>query len=109
MGRHAIQRSPSSGEAAARHDHVHVRMMGHRRAPGVEHGGDADPGAEMLGIGRDRERGLGRGLEQQIVDHGLVLVGDIGDRSRQREHDVEVGTGNSSASRSASHCLAAAP
>ena len=56
-------------------------MMGERRAPGVEHGGDADPGAEMLGVGGDRERGLGRRLEQQIVDHGLVLIGDIGDRT----------------------------
>ena len=65
-------------------------MVGHRRAPGVQHGGDADAGAEMLGIGRDGEHGLGRGLEQQVVDHGLVLVGDIGDRRRQREHDVEV-------------------
>ena len=61
-----------------------------RRAPGVEHGGDADLGAQMLGVGRDRERRLGRCLEQQIVDHGLVLVGDVGDRRRQREDDVEV-------------------
>jgi hypothetical protein len=81
----------------------------HGRAPGVEHGGDADPGAQVLGIGGDGEHGVGRGLEQQIVDHGLVLVGDVGDRCRQREHDVEVRTGNSSASRAASHCLAAAP
>ena len=27
------------GDAAARDDHVRMRMMGHRRAPGVEHGG----------------------------------------------------------------------
>jgi hypothetical protein len=25
-----------------------------------------------------------------VVDHGLVLVGDVGDRGRQREHDMEV-------------------
>ena len=56
----------------------------------MEDGGDADAGAEVLGIGRDCEHGLGRGLEQQVVDDGLVLVGDIGDRCRQREHDVEV-------------------
>lgn len=30
----------------------------------------------VLAIGRDREGGLGRCLEQQIVDRGLVLVGD---------------------------------
>ena len=39
--------------AAARHDHVDVRMVGQRRAPGVQHRGDADAGAEML---RDRRR-----------------------------------------------------
>ena len=77
-------------DAAARHDHVHVRVMGHRRAPGVQHGGDADAGAEMLRIGGDRQHGLGRDLEQEIVDHGLVLVGDVGDRRRQREHHVIV-------------------
>jgi hypothetical protein len=40
---------------------------------------------------RDGEHGLGRSLKQDVVDCGLVLVGDIGDLSRQREHDVEVG------------------
>ncbi len=32
-------------QAAARHDDVDVRVVGHGRAPGVEHGGEADPGA----------------------------------------------------------------
>ena len=67
-------------DAAARHDHVDVRMMGERRAPGMENRGDADAGAEVLGVGGDRDQRLGRGLEQQIVDDGLVLVGDVGDR-----------------------------
>jgi len=56
----------------------------------MQHGGDANAGAEVLGLGRDRDQGLGRGLEQQVVDDGLVLVGDIGDRTRQREHNMEV-------------------
>ena len=42
-------------------------------------------------IGCDCQHGLGGDLEQEIVDHRLVLVGDIGDGSRQREHHVEVG------------------
>ena len=33
---------------------------------------------------------LGRRLEQEIVDDGLVVVGDGADLGRQREHDVEV-------------------
>ena len=43
-GRHDTQRVAVERDAAARHDHVHVRMMGQRRAPGVQHGGDADRG-----------------------------------------------------------------
>ena len=54
-----------------------MRVMGQRRAPGVEHRGEADPGAEMLGVGRDGDERLGRGLEQQAVDGGLIRVGDV--------------------------------
>jgi len=43
-----------------------------------------------LGVGCDGEHGLGRGLEQQIVDHRLVLIGNIGDPGGQREHHVEI-------------------
>jgi hypothetical protein len=39
----------------------------------------------MLRIGGNRQHGLGRDLEQEIVDHRLVLVGDIGDGRRQRD------------------------
>jgi len=34
---------------------MNVRMVGHCRAPAVEHGGGADASAEVLGIGGDRE------------------------------------------------------
>ena len=37
-----------------------MRVLGQCRAPGVEHGGEADAGAEMLGIGGDGEQRLGR-------------------------------------------------
>ena len=67
--------------------------MGHGRAPGVEHSGDADPGAEMLGIGGDGQQRFGRCLEQCIIDPRLVLVCDVGDRGRQGEDEVEVGHG----------------
>ena len=33
------------------------------------------------------------GLEQQIVDDALVLIGDVGDLGWQREDDVEVWDG----------------
>jgi hypothetical protein len=50
-------RNRRNREAAARHDHVHMRMMRHRRTPSVENGGDADPGAKMLRFGGDTLRG----------------------------------------------------
>jgi len=65
--------------------------MGHGRAPAVQYRSDADAGAEVLRVSRDGEHRLRRGLEQQIVDHGLVLVGDVANRRRQCEDDVEVG------------------
>ena len=57
----------------------------------MEDGDDADLGAEMLGIGGDRAQRLGGGAEQDAVDDGLVLEGDLGDRRRHGEDDVEVG------------------
>src|SRR5713101_60946 len=65
-------------------------MVRERRAPAVQDRGEADAGAEVLRVGGDGDERLGRGLEQDVVDHGLVLVGDVGDRRRQREHDVIV-------------------
>ena len=67
--------------------------MCHCRAPGVQYRGDGDLGAEMLGVGGDRQHGLGVGLEQQAVDHPLVLVGNIGDCAWQGEDEVEVADG----------------
>jgi hypothetical protein len=39
----------------------------------------------MLGIGGNGEHGLGRGLEQNIVDCRFVLIGNRRDRRRQCE------------------------
>ena len=61
-------------DAAARHDHVHVRVMGHGRAPTVQHGGDADASAEVPGIGGDRGQGLGRLNSLIPAKNSLFLV-----------------------------------
>ncbi len=84
----AVERDPAAG-----HDHVDVRMVGQGRAPGVEHGRDADAGAEVARVGCDRQHRLRRGPEQQVVDRGLVGEGDVGDLGRHREHHVEVAHG----------------
>ena len=67
-------------------------MVGQRRAPGVQHGGEADARAEMLGVGGDGDEGVGGGPEQEVVDGGLVLERDGADRGRQGEDDVIVGS-----------------
>ena len=67
-----------------------VRVVGHCRAPAVEHGGGTDASAEVLGIGGDRQQRLGRGAEQEVVDDRLVLVCDRGDLGGQREDHVEI-------------------
>jgi hypothetical protein len=56
-----------------------MRVMRQRGTPGVQHRHEADASAEMFGIRHDRDRGLGRGFEQQVVDHRLVLIGDVAD------------------------------
>ena len=78
-------------QAAAGNDDVEAMgMMGQRRAPGVEDGGEADARAQMLRVGGDRDEGLGGDPEQEVVDGGLVLERDGDDRSRQGEDDVIV-------------------
>ena len=73
-------------EAAAGDDDMGVRMVGQCRSPSVQHGGEPDARAEVLGVRRDGDQGVGSGLEQQIVDDRLVLIGDVGNRSRQGEN-----------------------
>ncbi len=70
-----------------------MAMMGHRRSPCVQHRGEADEGAERPGIDRDGGERLGRGLEQQAIKFGMVLVGDGRDRRRQGEDEMIVGYG----------------
>ena len=82
----AIERYP-----AARHDAVDMGVMGECRAPGVEHGGEADTGAEMLRVGGDGGERLGGGLEEDGVDGGLVVEGNVGDGGRQGEDHMKVG------------------
>ena len=49
--------------------------MHQRLSPGVEHGEEADLGAEMPRIGGDGAEGLRRRAEQRPVDDRFVLEG----------------------------------
>ena len=85
---HTVQR-----EASSRGDHVKVRMVRQRRTPGMENGYRADAGAQVFGISGVRDQRFGRRLEPDVVDRRLVVIGDVGDGRRQREHEVIIGNG----------------
>jgi hypothetical protein len=59
-------------------------------SPTVEHGEEADLGAEIFGIGSDGRQGLGRGSEQNAVDEIFVLVSNSGDRFGEGEDDMKI-------------------
>src|SRR5215471_13402096 len=82
----AVGREPATSD-----DAMQMRMMEERLPPSVEHGQEAELGAEMLGIGGDYAQGLGGGAEEDAVDGCLVLMVDGGDRRRQCEDNVKVG------------------
>jgi hypothetical protein len=56
----------------------------------VQHGGEPDARAEMLGVGCDGDQGLGGDFKQEVIDDRFVLISDVGDRSWQCEDDMEI-------------------
>jgi hypothetical protein len=44
----------------------------------------------MFRVGSNGQQSLGGDVEQQAIDHGLVLVGDVGDRRGQGEDHMVV-------------------
>ena len=70
-----------------------MRVQDEPLRPGMQHGSKADPRAEVLRVGRDRDQRLGGGFEQDVVKDSLVVEGDVGNRRGQREHNVVVGHG----------------
>lgn len=57
---------------------MEVGMVTQGLTPAVQDRDEADPGAEMPGIGGDDAQGLGGRLEQDAVDDCLVLEGAAG-------------------------------
>ncbi len=53
---------------------MEVRVVGERRAPCMEHRGETDAGAEVLGVGGDGDQGLGGGLEQDACNIRFAIV-----------------------------------
>ena len=56
----------------------------------VQHSQETDLCAEMFGVGRDLEQGLGSGVEQQVVEDLLVDQRQMREMMRHREDDVDI-------------------
>jgi hypothetical protein len=81
------------GEATGRNHAMEMGMMFQLLIPTVEHAEEADFGAEMAGITCHFEQCFSTGLEQQTVDHLLVLQSHGGEPARKGENDMDVGGG----------------
>ena len=65
-------------------------MLQQGLSPGVQDREETDLGAEVLGIRGDRAQGFGTGMEQDVVERLLVLVGDGRDRLGHGKDDMEI-------------------
>jgi len=81
------------GESASGDHTMDMRMMLQLLVPGVEDTEEADLGAQMPGMARDFEQGLGTGAEQQIVKNLFVLQSQGCQKMRKGEDHVHVGGG----------------
>ena len=62
-------------QTTSRDYRMHVRVVFQFLIPGVQHAEEADFRAEVFGVARDLQEGFRAGLEQQTVNHFLVLQG----------------------------------
>jgi hypothetical protein len=69
---------------------MQMGMMEQILSPGMKDGEKADFSSEMFGIGGNGAQGFRRRLEENAVDHFLVLIRDGANLFRHGEDDVEV-------------------
>ena len=78
------------GDSATWDNAVDVWMMVQILTPGVKHCKEADLGTQMLSVSCYREKSLGNGTEEKVVDQLLVLKGQRAEAIRERKHYVEI-------------------
>ena len=78
-------------EAPTGNEDMDVRVIPQVLRPRMQDGEDRGAGAEMLGIGRDAEQGLGGGSHERVVHHPLMGARDRAELLRQGEGDEEIG------------------
>src|SRR6516162_1256642 len=72
---------------------MQVGMSEKSLAPSVENCHKADVGAQVFGISRDLEEGLGGSAKQQAVHQNLILHGQGSQKVGQSKDDMKVGNG----------------
>ena len=75
---------------AARDDTVHMRVMRHRRAPGVQYQGGAHARTQVLRVSGDDLQRCGDSLEQEGVDHRLIVIDQVTNRRWQGKDQVVI-------------------
>ena len=77
-------------ERAAGNETVDMGMMGERLSPGMEDGEEADLATKVPWIRGNGLQRRGHRIEQDRIDDGFVVEGDLCRLRRHREHEVEV-------------------
>src|SRR6516162_4777348 len=80
-----IGREPATG-----HDTMQMRVKLEVLSPTVKHGEETDLSSQVLGIGCDGRQGFGCCMEEDAINHFLVLKGDRGNLLWHREDDVKI-------------------
>jgi hypothetical protein len=83
---------------------VQVKVL----SPRMKHGKKTDRSAQTFGIGSNREQRFRCGAKQNAVNLTRILQREPAEYLRQRKHNMEIGTGTSSASLAVSHLTRAA-
>lgn len=77
-------------DTAAGDDEVDMGVMQQVLSPGMEDAEEADFGPQEFRIACDRQQSLGSRLEENAVNHALVVKGDAGDLFRHGKDDMKI-------------------
>ena len=87
---HAHPAQLIGGESAAGHEQVDVRMVAQVARPGLQHGGQAQLGAQMFGVGRQILQRAGAFPEQRAIPHACGGADRLAQFCGHGEGDEEV-------------------
>jgi hypothetical protein len=87
------------GESTRSDDAMNVGVMGKVLCPGVQDGSETDLGAEVTRISGDIDKGLGGGLEEEIVEAFGLAEDEWTEGVGKGEHHMEVWDGKDAGER----------